>query len=208
MLTELLGIAGLTLLIMISPGPDLALVARNTVSVGRRAGGWTSAGIVTGNLFHLTFCLLGLGLLVAMSVVAFTILKFVAGAYLIFLGWQGLRATSRTKVNTEGPGADRTRAWYLQGLLNNLLNPKGALFYLGVLTVFVHADSTPLYLVLLAGTTIGVSAVFWLLFVYVLQISYVRARLRAGGRWVGRLLGAVLIALGIRLFFAEAPEVP
>jgi len=60
----------------------------------------------------------------------------------------------------------------------------------------------------LAGTTIGVSAVFWLLFVYVLQISYVRARLRAGGRWVGRLLGAVLIALGIRLFFAEAPEVP
>jgi len=205
MLTELLAVAGLTVLIMISPGPDLALVARNTVVGGKGAGGWTSAGILTGNLVHLTYCLLGIGWLIANSIVAFTILKLAGGAYLIFLGLQSLRPSSNTAEDIEA-SPSYGRRWWLQGLLNNLLNPKGPLFYLGVLAVFVHPDSTIVYLVLLVCTTIGISASFWVLFVYVLQISLVRSRLREAGRWVSRLLGAVLIALGIRLWLTEAPD--
>lgn len=205
MLTELLGVAGLTVLIMISPGPDLALVARNTVVGGKSAGGWTSAGILTGNLVHITYCLLGIGWLIANSIVAFTVLKLAGGAYLIFLGFQSLRPTSDPAGDLEAPPSPGRR-WWVQGLLNNLLNPKGPLFYLGVLAVFVHPDSTVLYLVLLVCTTIGISAGFWVLFVYVLQISIVRGRLLAAGRWVNRLLGAVLIALGIRLWLAEASD--
>ncbi len=68
MLADLLSVAGLTVLIMISPGPDLALVARNTVVGGKSAGGWTSAGILTGNLVHLSYCLLGVGWLIALGV--------------------------------------------------------------------------------------------------------------------------------------------
>jgi threonine/homoserine/homoserine lactone efflux protein len=71
--------------------------------------------------------------------------------------------------------------------------------------VFVHPDSGHLYLGLLIVTTIGISAAFWVLFVYVLQIARVRSRLLASSRWVNRLLGIVLIALGIRLWFAVAP---
>ena len=205
MLTELLGVAGLTVLIMISPGPDLALVARNTVVGGKNAGGWTSAGVLTGNLVHITYCLLGIGWLIANSIVAFTILKLAGGAYLIFLGLQSLRPSSNANGEIE-TSASRSRRWWVQGLLNNLLNPKGPLFYLGVLAVFVHPDSSAVYLLLLVCTTIGVSACFWVLFVYVLQISAVRDRLRAAGRWVNRLLGTVLIALGIRLWLAEAPQ--
>lgn len=205
MLTDLLGVAGLTVLIMISPGPDLALVTRNTVIGGKHAGGWTSAGILTGNLVHMTYCLLGIGWLIANSIVAFTILKLAGGAYLIFLGLQSLRPNLNATDDVEMP-ASRGRKWWVQGLLNNLLNPKGPLFYLGVLAVFVHTDSSFLYLVLLVLTTIGVSAGFWVLFVYVLQISSVRNRLRAAGRWIARLLGLVLIALGIRLWLTEAPD--
>jgi threonine/homoserine/homoserine lactone efflux protein len=98
-----------------------------------------------------------------------------------------------------------SRTWWMQGLLNNLLNPKGPLFYLGVLAVFVHSDSTVLYLALLICTTIGISAAFWVLFVYVLQISSVRSRLLAASRWVNGALGIVLIGLGIRLWLAQAP---
>ncbi|MEM7170461.1 MAG: LysE family translocator [Pseudomonadota bacterium] len=207
MVAELLSIAGLTVLIMISPGPDFALVARNTVVGGRNAGAWTSAGIVTGNLVHLSYCLLGIGWLVAQSIVAFTILKLVGGAYLIFLGWQSLRPNSSLIGNDESPKR-LNRHWYFQGLLNNLLNPKGPLFYLGILAVFVHPDSTILYLALLMCTTIGVSAGFWVMFVYVLQISNVRRWLQATARWVSRILGAILMALGIRLWFTRPPEVP
>ena len=203
MLADLLGVAGLTVLIMITPGADLALVTRNTVVGGKSAGGWTSAGILTGNLVHVTYCLLGVGW-IANSIVAFTILKLAGGAYLIFLGLQSFRPSSNTPKEIEAP-ANHSRMWWVQGLLNNLLNPKGPLFYLGVLALFVHPNSTIVYLVLLICTTIGISAGFWVLFVYVLQISSVRNRLLALGLWVNRLLGTVLIALGIRLWLTEAP---
>ena len=205
MLTDLISIAGLTVLIMISPGPDLALVARNTVIGGKHAGGWTSAGILCGNLVHIGYCLLGIGWLIANSIVAFTILKLAGGAYLIFLGVQSFRAQISLAENVDS-GPSHNRKWWLQGLLNNLLNPKGPLFYLGMLAVFVRPDSSALYLVLLVCTTIGISAFFWVLFVYVLQIGAVRARLHAGAKWIGRVLGAVLIALGIRLWLSEAPD--
>lgn len=207
MLTELLGVAGLTVLIMISPGPDLALVARNTVAGGKSAGGWTSAGILTGNLIHLTYCLLGIGWVIANSIVDFTLLKLAGGAYLIFLGLQSLRPNSNAAEWVE-TSASQGRRWWVQGLLNNLLNPKGPLFYLGVLAVFVHPDSTVVYMLLLVCTTIGVSAVFWVLFIYVLQISGVRNRLLAAGKWVNRLLGTVLIALGVRLWLSAEPDLP
>lgn len=213
MLADLVSVAGLTVLIMISPGPDFALVARNTVVGGKSAGGWTSAGILTGNLVHVTYCLAGIGWIIATSIVAFTVLKLAGGAYLIFLGIQSLRpASDATEGIEEIEGIDtsarHTRKWWVQGLLNNLLNPKGPLFYLGVFAVFVRPDSTVAELVMLVCTMLGVSAVFWVLFVYVLQISSVRARLRAAGRWINRAFGTVLIALGVRLWLAEAPDQP
>ena len=72
--------------------------------------------------------------------------------------------------------------------------------------MFVRPDSSIVYLVLLVCTTLGISAAFWVLYVYVLQISLVRRRLLVAGRWVNRLLGTVLIALGIRLWFSEMPD--
>ncbi len=207
MLSELLSVAGLTVLIMISPGPDFALVTRNTVVGGKSAGGWTSAGILTGNLVHLTYCLFGIGWLIANNIVAFTILKLAGGAYLIFLGYQSLRS-HLNKIEETETAPNYSRKWWVQGLLNNLLNPKGPLFYLGMLAVFVHPESTIVYQVLLVSTTIGISAGFWVLFVYVLQISSVRNRLFNAGKWVNRLFGTVLITLGIRLWFAEAPNLP
>lgn len=205
MLTNLISIAGLTVLIMISPGPDLALVARNTVIGGKHAGGWTSAGILSGNLVHIGYCLLGIGWLIANSIVAFTLLKLAGGAYLIFLGVHSFRAQINLAEDANTP-RNHNRKWWLQGLLNNLLNPKGPLFYLGMLAVFVRPDSSGLYLVLLVCTTLGVSAFFWVLFVYVLQIGAVRARLHAAAKWVGRILGLVLVALGLRLWLSEAPD--
>src|SRR5262245_4940211 len=154
MLADLLSVAGLTVLIMITPGADLALVTRNTIVGGKSAGGWTSAGILTGNLVHLTYCLLGVGW-IATSPAAFTVLKLAGGAYLIFLGLQSFRA-SPTASETTAVLSNQGGRWWVQGLLNNLLNPKGPLFYLGVFAVFVHPTSGFLYLGLLIVTTMGI----------------------------------------------------
>ena len=202
---ELLSIAGLTFLIMISPGPDLALVTRNTLAGGQHAGAWTSAGILTGNLIHLGYCLLGVGWLIANSIVAFTLLKLVGGAYLIYLGVQSFRGSTATSSHDENL-AVRGKRWWIQGLLNNLLNPKGPLFSLGLIAVFVDAGSGYGFMALLVLTTIGVSAGFWLVFVFLLQVSVVRHRLMALSQWVNRVLGLILGLLGIRLWLSEAPE--
>jgi threonine/homoserine/homoserine lactone efflux protein len=92
MYTDLIAVAGLTVLIMISPGPDLALVVRNTLAGGKSAGGWTSLGILSGNLVHVSYCMLGIGWLIATSATAFTIVKLAGGAYLIFFGLQSIQA--------------------------------------------------------------------------------------------------------------------
>ena len=74
MLDQILVIVSVTSLVMVIPGPDMVLVLRNTVVDGRRAGLQTSVGILSGNLVHITYCLLGIGLLISKSVIAFSVL--------------------------------------------------------------------------------------------------------------------------------------
>ena len=71
---------------MISPGPDMVIVMRNTVAGGRDAGLRTSLGILTGNLVHIGYCVLGIGWLISQSIVAFSALKYAGAAYLVYLG--------------------------------------------------------------------------------------------------------------------------
>jgi threonine/homoserine/homoserine lactone efflux protein len=125
-------IVGITFLCMLNPGPDMALVISDTLRGDRRRGLLTSLGILTGNAVHITYCLLDLGWLIANSIVAYAVLKFAGAAYLIYLGVCSWRSAGNVEFDTESPRVDC--AAYLQGLLNNLLNPKGALFYLGVFT--------------------------------------------------------------------------
>ncbi|MGY6570287.1 MAG: LysE family translocator [Salinarimonas sp.] len=86
MLDQILIIVGITVLIMISPGPDMVIVMKNTFIRGKRAGLVTSAGILTGNLVHITYCAIGIGWLISQSILAFTILKYLSAAYLVYLG--------------------------------------------------------------------------------------------------------------------------
>src|SRR5262245_18482005 len=85
-LEQILTIVSVTALVMVIPGPDMVLVLRNTFVGGRSAGLRTSVGILSGNLVHVTYCLLGIGLIISQSILAFAALKYAAGAYLIYLG--------------------------------------------------------------------------------------------------------------------------
>ena|SRR5687767_14025078 len=99
MLDQILVIIPVTFLVMVSPGPDMVLVLRNTLVSGRRAGLHTSVGILSGNLVHITYCLLGIGLLISQSILAFSALKYAAAAYLIYLGISSFRSCP-TRLDT------------------------------------------------------------------------------------------------------------
>jgi len=92
-----------------------------------------------------------------------------------------------------------SRSAYWQGLWNNLLNPKGSLFYLGVFTQLITPDMSIPQTVLLVTVMMTVSALFWLLFVNTLQLPIVGRRLSQSTVLVNRALGVVLILFAVRL---------
>jgi RhtB (resistance to homoserine/threonine) family protein len=192
-------IVSLTALVMLTPGPDMVLVVRNTVVGGRRAGLQTSTGILGGNLVHITYCLLGIGVIISRSIVAFSALKYAGAAYLIYLGMASLRSGAGTLDACEIDRRRPHRTWFAQGFVNNLLNPKGSLFYLGVFTVVITPETSASAMLLFIVSMMLVSTSFWLCFVYTLDRPTVRQWIDRSQQTVHRIVGGLLILLGLRV---------
>lgn len=199
MLDQLLVVVSLTFLVMVSPGPDMVLVLRNTFVHGRRAGLRTSMGILSGNLVHITYCVLGIGLLISRSIVAFSALKYAGAAYLLYLGITSFRSGARTLDTDDLEGRQPDRTWFVQGFVNNLLNPKGTLFYLGVFTMVITPETSPGAMLLLIFSMMLVSASFWLFFVYTLDRRPIREFIERSQQTVNRIFGGLLLLLGMRV---------
>ncbi len=203
MLDQILVIIAVTSLVMVSPGPDMVLVLRNTLMGSRRAGLDTSLGILAGNLVHITYCVLGIGWVISRSIVAFSTLKYAGAAYLIYLGIMSFRSDNETLTMTNIEGLASRRTWFVQGFVNNLLNPKGTLFYLGVFTTVITPDTSPGAMVVLILVMMTVSTMFWLFFVNTLDRPSVRNMVERSQRTVNYISGALLLLLGFRVAFAE-----
>ena len=203
MLDQVLIIAGITVLIMVSPGPDMAIVTRNTILGGRAAGFTTSLGVLTGNLVHIGYCIVGIGVLISQSLVAFSVLRYAGAAYLAYLGISSLLAGRADENVTASSQAVRARGWYVQGFVNNILNPKGTLFYLGVFTIVITPDTGIGVTALLILIMMSISASFWLAFVLTLDHASVRRLLDRSRLAVSRVFGVLLIAIALRVALFE-----
>jgi len=203
---EFMAVALVHLLAVASPGPDFAVVVRESVAQGRRAGSWTALGVGCGIFVHVAYSLLGIGLIVSQSIVLFNLFKWLAAAYLVYLGWRALRARPMSLEAIDGTNAPVARsAWraFVIGFVTNGLNPKATLFFLSLFTVVISPD-TPLlvqagYGLYLAGAT----ALWFLLVAWLFSRGRVRAGFARMGHWFDRLTGAVLIGLGARLALSE-----
>ncbi|MEQ8332986.1 LysE family translocator [Nisaea sp.] len=205
MIDQILVILGITLLVMISPGPDMVIVMRNTFVGGRAGGLQSSLGVLAGNMVHITYCAIGIGWLISESILAFNILKYAGAAYLIYIGIMSFRARDMALSAETKAGLQKNagKSWFLQGFLNNILNPKGTLFYLGVFTMVITPETSTATTSLLVLIMMSVSALFWLFFVHTLDSSMVRNLLERGQTLVNRVFGGLLIFLGIRVAFME-----
>lgn len=201
MIPDPLFLAGLAVLALltISPGADMALVAKITLERGRRAALLATVGICSGLLVHATASALGLSVILATSAEAFTIVKLAGAAYLAYLGVQAIRSSLRD----DAAHAESTRRGanpFVQGVFSNVLNPKVAVFYLTFLPQFMSPGDNVLARSLAFALAHGVMGIAWLTF-YAYVLSRVSAVLGGAGvrRWLERVTGGVLIALGARL---------
>ncbi|EKM96358.1 amino acid transporter LysE [Stutzerimonas degradans] len=202
---EFLTVALVHLLAVASPGPDFAVVVRESVTQGHRTGSWTALGVGCGIFLHVAYSLLGIGLIVSQSIVLFNLFKWLAAAYLLYLGWRALRARPQalTEVTAAGGPARSAGSAFVMGFVTNGLNPKATLFFLSLFTVVIDHD-TPLLVQAGYGAYLAIATICWFLLVAWL---FSRARVRAGfarmGHWFDRATGALLITLGARLALSE-----
>lgn len=203
---EFLTVALIHLLAVASPGPDFAIVVRESVAHGRRAGTWTALGVGTGIFVHVAYSLLGIGLIVSQSIMLFNALKWAAAAYLLYIGIKALRAKPADPVAAEAAfmaGERSPRGAFVTGFVTNGLNPKATLFFLSLFTVVINPH-TPLLVQAGYGAYLACATAAWFSLVALL---FSQRRVRAGfarmGHWFDRLMGAVLVGLGVKLAFSE-----
>jgi threonine/homoserine/homoserine lactone efflux protein len=197
---SILAFVGIAALLTILPGADMALVAKVTLLDGRRAAFFTSLGITSGLPVHATASALGLSLVLATSAEAFAVVKFVGAAYLAYLGIRTIRDSFQA-VTDPVVAAGRTRsdrAAFVQGFLSNVLNPKVALFYLTFLPQFISQGDNVLAKSLLLAGIHALLGLAWLP-LYAYAIDRIGVLVRGARRWLERVSGTALIALGLRL---------
>ncbi len=187
----------------VTPGPDTALVIRNTLRAGRRSGILAAAGICSGLLVWSTLAGLGVTGLLTVSRRAYDGLRLAGAAYLIYLGIRSLFGRGPTDDDDEAlptPARGRAVVSFNTGVLSNLLNPKVGVFYITVLPQFIPPDGNVLPLTLLLGAIHAVQGMIWLTVIAwavtkagrLVRQPRIRRRLEA-------VTGVVLIGFGLRV---------
>lgn len=216
MRAEVSAFVGVAAALIVAPGPDMALVTRNALTLGRRAAYVTSFGTCTGLLVHGAAATVGLSVIVATSALAFEIVKIAGAIYLALLGILTLRDVWRSR-RRRGDNEDEQLGSpsevgtstlrmppFRQGVLTNVLNPKVAIFFLSFLPQFIPAGQP------VATTTLVLSAIFiamtlaWLVAyasaVLLVRRFFLRSSVR---RFLETVTGSVLLLLGVRLGLVE-----
>jgi threonine/homoserine/homoserine lactone efflux protein len=174
--------------------------------MGWRGGAAAAIGICCGCLVHVFAAAVGLSALLMASSAAFTVLKWVGAAYLLFTGLQMLLSRPSPVAETAAPAESSLSRVFWQGALTNVLNPKVALFFLAFLPQFVAADSAHKTLAfLLLGLIFISTGTLWCLGIAAFAARAAsRIRQSAGAMaWVNRLLGGLFVYLGIRVAMLE-----
>jgi RhtB (resistance to homoserine/threonine) family protein len=190
------------LLLNIAPGPDTFYILSRTASQGWRGGAVAALGIGGGCFVHIFAAALGLSALLAASATAFTVLKWVGGAYLVWMGIAMLRTPARALEPDANAPQQRLRRVFAQGFATNALNPKVALFFLAFLPQFIAPDAPyKAFSFVFLGCVFNFNATLWNLFVAwsAARIAKHMKDSKAVRMWINRSIGGVFIYLGVRL---------
>lgn len=200
---------GAGLLLNITPGADVALIAARSSAQGFRAGAAAALGVGAGCMLHALAAGLGVSALLASSATAFSVVRWVGAAYLVWLGIAMLRSRAKPAQAGAAPAPARWGRVFAQGFLTNALNPKVALFFLAFVPQFIdaHAPSKMLAFVVLGvifninGTAVNLG--------FAWGIAALRQRFQGSsgrvGLWLTRGAGALFVGMGLRLALADSP---
>src|SRR4029078_3036784 len=195
-----------SILINLSPGPDMIYTAARSLSQGTRAGIFSAFGIFAGCLFHTTAAVFGLSKIIEESVLLFSIIKYAGAAYLIYIGIRSLLGRKKTKKEIDTLPILTSRKIFFQGMLTNILNPKVAIFFLSFLPQFINPEST--YLkeqIAFLGLWFDVQGAAALMVVAcaVGAFKNILQKNTTFWNWQEKITGLILLGLGVKMFFTK-----
>lgn len=201
MLETSLFVATIATLGMLSPGPDFFLVIKNAARYRRSAAMMTALGVILGVATHMSYCVAGLAVVITTTPWLFNFLKYAGACYLIWIGIQALlsRGESKFSIDNATQSPITLKAAFLQGYLCNLLNPKATLFFLAVFTQILQINSGVGEKLWYASIIWVLAVIWWPLLVILIQSAPVRRGLAKVQKVVDKLLGGLLIGLGIKV---------
>jgi RhtB (resistance to homoserine/threonine) family protein len=207
MLAQLLSLGLIMLFAIMLPGPDFALVTKNTLFHSRRAGIFTTVGIASAVLVHLSYCILGLAIIISKNLLLFNVIKYVGAGYLIYLGVMTLRA----KPSSQQFGHQQSirkkelsrRVAFRQGFLCNLLNPKATLFCLALFTVIIDPHTPTSWMIVLGGEMLLIVLAWFTFLTIILSHPKVTAVLERAEKYIAKVLGIFLVGFGVMLAFLK-----
>ena len=197
-------------ILTLTPGLDTALVIKNTSRSGSKDGYITSLGICSGLFVHATFSAIGISAILLQSAELFQIMKWIGACYLIWLGFNGIRATFKgikgVQIGEPNSQQFNSKRSLREGFLSNVLNPKTAIFYLAFLPQFINPDYSPFTQSLSMAAVHFIIAMIWQCSLAAL-INSAKKMVESSSilTWMEGITGSVLIVLGIKLIMDDGP---
>ena len=192
------------IVLIVTPGPDTALIIRNALRAGARSASLSALGVATGSSVWAAASVLGVAVLLQSSEVAFTVFKYAGAAYLMYLGLRSIIGSVRPEAESGDTSVTTPKrlgepAAFGQGLLNNLLNPKAGAIFVTAMPQFIEPHDSVLRIIAMV-ICYDVLVVGWLcIYGYVVSRAG-RSRIGVGvRRGLERATGIVMIGLGMRL---------
>lgn len=189
------------LLAVASPGPDFAMVTRQTLAHGRAAGLRTAWGIALGIVFHVAYALFGLGWLLQKLPLLLEVLRYAGAAFLIWMGFNALRAPPASVPATPEAAPAAQRDFWI-GMTTNLLNPKATLFFVALCSALVTSDASLTLRFALAAWIVLTTGFWFSLVALTLGHPTMQRRLSAQTHRINQVMGVILMVLGLMILFS------
>lgn len=187
----------------LSPGPDFVVVMKNSLGIGRKYGIATALGISSALIVHITYTILGFTIILEKSPVIFNVIKLIGAAYLLWLGWKGIRSKAQSE-NSNDIGIERLLKpsiiqGFREGFLCNVLSPKAALFFLSVFSQFIGPNTSNWMRWIYGGEIILAVGLWFILLAILISNNYFRKLYQKYMHWFDRGLGIILIIFAVTI---------
>jgi RhtB (resistance to homoserine/threonine) family protein len=199
-LPQILAVISIAIFMAISPGTDFVMITRNTLLYGRKSGIYSALGISVAIWLHVAYCIAGLAVIISSSIVLFSIIKYLAAIYLIYIGIKSFKSNKNVDFQVPNEKIEISNLKSFQiGFFANALNPKTTIFFLSIFTQFVSVD-TPIFVQIIFGVIISLAHLLWFsILAMFLSHPVLLRKFENYKSKIEKVIGSILIALGLKV---------